>query len=164
MRRLLDIEKLAREMVGSLHVDATGYRVRVDAVRPLLVALGMERPAQVPQERAGVISREPIPAGVYWNKYHNCFYGSNPVARLSDEFTHKWHERRDEFPQSHWDVTKATAPIPENVYWSNDGGNFYHSITGAGMGNDFYLIWIDRKKEFPQSREAAQERSGVIPL
>lgn len=40
--------------------------------------------------------------------------------------------------------------IPDGVYYSNDGHNFYDLETHAGMGELFFWRWINRAKEFPQ--------------
>jgi hypothetical protein len=41
-------------------------------------------------------------------------------------------------------------PIPQDVYWGEDGGNFYGRSTKKGMGLEFYKKWVDRKDEFPR--------------
>jgi hypothetical protein len=45
--------------------------------------------------------------------------------------------------------TKPMIPIPELVYWCDEGGNFYHSETHKGQGVAFYQKWASRKHEFP---------------
>jgi hypothetical protein len=39
--------------------------------------------------------------------------------------------------------------IPANVYWCDEGGNFYDSTTHHGMGVPFYRTWCERRSEFP---------------
>lgn len=40
-------------------------------------------------------------------------------------------------------------PLP-NVYWSDEGCNFYDRQTRKGMGVEFFKTWFARRGEFPQ--------------
>lgn len=42
--------------------------------------------------------------------------------------------------------------IPKDVYWSDEGGNFYSTVTKKGMGIPFYEHWKGRKDKFPQAK------------
>lgn len=41
--------------------------------------------------------------------------------------------------------------IPELVYWSDEGGNFYGAVSRRGQGQSFYNTWYPRRAEFPTS-------------
>jgi hypothetical protein len=44
----------------------------------------------------------------------------------------------------------ATREIPEGIYFSIEGDNFYSIENPKGQGNEFYRYWKSRKGEFPQ--------------
>lgn len=58
--------------------------------------------------------------------------------------------------QPHLVVCEDTPPIPADVYYSPDMGNFYSLKTKQGMGDTFYYKWRERAGEFPEHTEAAR--------
>lgn len=45
---------------------------------------------------------------------------------------------------------EALPPIPSNVYWNVDSGNFYDAVTRCGMGDQFFYTWYSKRARFPQ--------------
>lgn len=39
--------------------------------------------------------------------------------------------------------------IPKGIYWIAEAQNFYDQFTRGGMGDDFYMKWRMRRREFP---------------
>lgn len=62
-------------------------------------------------------------------------------------------------------------PLPEGVYWSPQREDFFSEIDGARMGDEFFVLWHDRYKEFPRPSDQEQqderhrqaEANGDIP-
>lgn len=46
-------------------------------------------------------------------------------------------------------------PIPANIYYSQEGGNFYDSKKRTGQGQEFMDRWFSRRNEFPADAKAA---------
>lgn len=49
----------------------------------------------------------------------------------------------------------SNRPIPGGVYFSIDADNFYSVERGCGCGNEFFKMWKDRWREFPQDEASA---------
>lgn len=59
--------------------------------------------------------------------------------------------------------TDCAIDIPEGVYFSAEASNFYHVETKRGCGNEFYRIWKDHWRAFPQSAAAVSSNQGKTP-
>jgi hypothetical protein len=71
---------------------------------------------------------------------------------------------RFDCPIYYLDMPKADHPVPEDVYYNAEDGNFYSELTGSGMGGAFWQTWRRRRDDFPQRRMTDLERHGLEDL
>lgn len=61
-------------------------------------------------------------------------------------------------------VESTPDPIPPDVWFAIDADNFYSSVHHKGCGNDFFIKWKPRWREFPAAPPSAVARGEPAPI
>jgi len=73
------------------------------------------------------------------------------VVERYPDFLNEWKDRdHEDYGDCDPVMPELRDSVPDGVYWSDSGGNFYNSTTRRGMGTKFYQEWCSRRAEFPQ--------------